>query len=106
MKRTYHMSLNYDGFGAVVVKVEAGKSFWLEGYIPTNCHSGSPIVERDGYIPDFQDFELGIAELLKDRHILEVSTGKFYTADLFTQERIISELIKAVIYDVKKGIEE
>lgn len=106
MKRTFYMTTNCDGFCVVVAKVEDDKIFWLEGYIITRCHSGSPIVERDGYIPDFQDFELGIAELLKDRHILEVSTGKFYTADLFMQERIIAELIKAVIYDVKKGIEE
>lgn len=102
MKRTFYMITNYDGFCAVVVKVEAGKSFWLEGYILTKCHSGSPIVERDGLVPDFQDFELGIAELLKDRHILEVSTAKFYAADLLTQERIVAELIKAVVYDVKK----
>lgn len=105
MKRTYHMTMIYDRFGAVVVKVEAGKNFWLEGYIITIYHSGSPLVERDGYIPDFQDFGLGIAELLKDRHILSVSTSKFFTADLFTQERIVVELIKAVVYDTKRGIE-
>lgn len=105
MKRTFYMTMNYDGFFAVVAKVEAGKSFWLEGYIITRCHSGSPLVERDGLIPDFQDFELGIAELLKDRHILEVSTSKFFTADLFTQERIVAELIKAVVYDVKRSNE-
>lgn len=105
MIRIHHMSISYDKVNALVAKVVDGKNVWLEGYILTDCHSGSPIVERDGYIPDFQDFELGIAELLKDRHILEVSTSKFFTADLFTQERIVAELIKAVIYDTKRGNE-
>lgn len=105
MKRTYHMSMSSDGVGAYVAKVEDGKIFWLEGYILTDRHSESPLVERDGYIPDIWAFAPDIAELLEGRHILEVSTAKFFSADLFMQERIIVEFIDAVIYDTKRGIE-
>lgn len=104
MKRTYHMSLTYEKVTALIVKADAGKDFWLEGYIFTDCHSRSPLVELDSSVPDVQDFEPGIAELLKGRHILSVSTSKFFTADIFAQERIVAELIKAVVYDVKRGI--
>lgn len=103
MKRTYHMSMLYDGINAIVIKADVGAHFWLEGYIFTDCHSDSPIVEFDDSVPDVQDFEPYIAAKLKGRHVLGVSTSKFFTADLFTQGMIVAELIKAVIYDVKKG---
>lgn len=102
MKRTYHMSEFYDGINAIVVKADVGAHFWLEGYIFTDCHSGSPLVEFDDSVPDVQDFESDIAAKLKGRHVLGVSTSKIFSADLFTQERVITEFIKAVVYDVKK----
>lgn len=105
MKRTFYMTTECDGFCVVVAKVEDGKIFWLEGYILTDYHSKSPLVERDGYIPDIWAFAPDIAELLEGRHILEVSTAKFFTADIFMQERIIVEFIDAVIYDTKRGNE-
>lgn len=104
MIRNYHMSLTYEGVTALVAKVEDGNIFWLDGYIFTDCHSSSPLVELDSSVPDVQDFEPDIAAKLKGRHILSVSTAKFFTADLFTQEWIVAELIKAVVYDVKRGI--
>lgn len=102
MIRAYHMSMLYKGVTALVVKVEDGKNIWLEGYIFTDCHSGSPLVEFDDSVPDVQDFESDIAAKLKGRHVLGVSTSKIFSADLFTQERVITEFIKAVVYDVKK----
>lgn len=104
MKRTYHMSMLYEGVTALVIKVAAGTNVCLEGYILTDRHSGSPLVERDGFVPDFRGFERDVIALLQGHHILEVSTTKFYAADLLTQERIVAELIKAVVYDVKRGI--
>lgn len=104
MIRNYHMSMLYERVTALVAKVECGNSVWLEGYIFTDCHSESPLVERDGCVPDIHNFKPDLAALLEGHHILEVSTAKFYTADIFTQERIVAELIKAVVYDVKRGI--
>lgn len=104
MKRTWHMTLNYEGIGAIVVKVDAGNNFWLEGYILTDYHSKSPLVELDRYITDAHQFKQDIAEALKNSHVLSVSTAKFFFADIFTQERIVAELIKAVIYDARRGI--
>lgn len=104
MKRTYHMSMLYEGITALIVKAEWGTNVCLEGYILTDRHSGTPIVEHDGFVPDFRGFERDVIALLQGHHILEVSTTKFYAADLFTQERIVAELIKAVVYDTKRGI--
>lgn len=104
MIRIHHMSISYDKVNALVAKVVDGKNVWLEGYILTDCHSASPLIERDGHVPDIHNFEPDLAALLEGHHILEVGTAKFFTADLFTQERIVAELIKAVVYDAKRGI--
>lgn len=99
------MSMLWEGVPALIIKADVGAHFWLEGYIFTDCHSDSPLVEFDDYsIPDFQDFEPDIAAKLRGRHILGVSTSKIFLADLFIQERVIAELIKAVVYDAKKGV--